>query len=168
MCIVIDTNTLSHVFNEKDEKHPEFKPVRDWIVNGQGKVVFGGTKYIAEIGPRLIPVLLALRTANKAVRVSDSCVNGVADEISKVIQHDDFDDQHIVALLMKSGCKLVCSLDVRAYPYFQHMEFFGAGKRPKIYSGSRNADLLCNSNIAQLCMPCVTLNKQQKEALGLG
>lgn len=167
MCIIIDTNTLSHVFNKNDERHSEFKPVLDWIINGQGKVVYGGTKYLAEIGPRLIPFLAALRAANKAVKVDDAVVDSETAKVSSVIQHDDFGDQHIVALLLKSGCKLICSLDARAYPYFQHQEFFSAKKRPKIYSGSRNADLLCNNNIAKICAPCVLLNQKTKAALGM-
>ena len=166
MCIVIDTNTLSHVFNKNDERHSEFKPVLDWIMEGQGKVVYGGTKYLAEIGKKLLPLLVQLKAANKAVRVDDKPIDKKADKLAEMIQHADFDDQHIVALLMTSGCKLVCSLDARAYPYFQHSSFFTGKKKLKIYSGAKNSGLLCSHNIAKLCMPCERLNRKQKVALG--
>lgn len=167
MCIIIDTNTLSHVFNKNDEKHPEFKPILDWILNGQGKVVFGGTKYLHEISPKIVPILNTLRAVNKAVKVDDNLVDAEAIKVSAMIQHADFDDQHIVGLLLMSGCKLISSLDARAYPYFQHNLFFSAKKRPKIYTGERNSDLLCNHNIADICMPCVSLNQKVRALLGL-
>ena len=31
MCIVIDINTLSMVFNESNERHADFVAVKDWI-----------------------------------------------------------------------------------------------------------------------------------------
>ncbi len=167
MCIIIDTNVLSHVFDKNNQNHAEFKPVLDWIINGNGKIIYGGSKYKKEIGEKLIRVFLALRKANKAIKLDDNIVDAEAARVSKLIQHDDFDDQHIVALLIKSGCRLICSLDSRAYPFFQHNTFFSSRKKPRIYSGIRNSDLLANKNIANLCKPCVVLNNKTKAALGV-
>lgn len=167
MCIVIDTNTLPSVFDKKNKDHEQFKPVLDWIISGNGKVVYGGTKFIEEIGPKLLALFVALKTAGKAVNYDNVIVDNDAIEISGMIQHKDFDDQHIVALLRKSGCKLICSLDARAYPYFQHSMFFSPRKKPKIYSSLRNADLLSNTNIAKICMPCTKLNRKSQALLGI-
>ena len=49
MCIVIDTNAMPSVFNSNCTNHKEFAPVRSWIINGRGHLVFGGTKYKKEI-----------------------------------------------------------------------------------------------------------------------
>jgi hypothetical protein len=49
MCIVIDVNTLASVFNPETEKHEEFSPVKRWIEGGKGFVIYGGTKYKAEL-----------------------------------------------------------------------------------------------------------------------
>jgi len=42
-------DTLSCVFNPKNERHNEFKPVSDWIDKGKGRIVYGGSQYIAEL-----------------------------------------------------------------------------------------------------------------------
>ncbi len=49
MCIIIDVNALNEVFNTDSVNHLEFKPVRDWIIEGKGKVLYGGTKYRDEL-----------------------------------------------------------------------------------------------------------------------
>jgi len=151
MCIIIDTNTLPSVFDNKTLNHAEFKPVYDWINNGRGKVVYGGTKYVSEIG-KYLGLFIELRKENRAVYINDIKVDNEEVSVSHQIQHVDFDDQHLVSLLRVSGCKLMCSLDRRAYRFFKHPDFFyPASKRPKIYRGFGNRNLLNDNNIADVC-----------------
>ena len=168
MCIVIDTNTLASVFDSKSADHAEFKDVFDWIVDGKGKIVYGGTTYIRELSKtKYLKLFTLYNKAGKAILVKDN-VDEETSSVSKMIQHPDFDDQHIVALLKVSGCKLICSGDKRAYPFFQHELFFSpASKRPKIYSGHRNKDLLTDSNIADICRPSKGTTNDQKRSLSL-
>jgi hypothetical protein len=49
MCIIIDTNRFSSIFEEENSDHDEFKPILDWIIFGKGKIVYGGTKYKQEL-----------------------------------------------------------------------------------------------------------------------
>jgi hypothetical protein len=49
MCIIIDADTLGLVFNPETKEHKKFKPVLEWINNGKGKIVYGGTKYEKEL-----------------------------------------------------------------------------------------------------------------------
>lgn len=164
MCIIVDTNTLSLVFDES-KRTDDFLPVFDWVVNGKGKVVYGGTKYITEIG-KYLNLFVELQKVNKAVNVDASKVDAATKKASDMIQHKDFDDQHIVGLLIVSGCKVICSHDKRAYPYFRHKDFFmPASKKPKIYSGKRNKDLLADRNIADVCKPCSVATNQQRQIL---
>ncbi len=76
--------------------------------------------------------------------------------VSSRVAHPNFDDQHLVALLIISGCKLICSLDERAYLFFKHKEFFEkASKRPKIFKGTKqNKNLLNDKNITGICKLC--------------
>lgn len=53
MCIVVDINTLALVFSPESKKHAEFSPVKKWVEEGRGFVVYGGTSYKAELGGRL-------------------------------------------------------------------------------------------------------------------
>ncbi|MDQ7959563.1 hypothetical protein [Flavobacterium lindanitolerans] len=165
MCIIIDTNTLALVFDKTTTGHDEFKPVFDWIFNDKGKVVYGGTKYKYEL-KKYLSFFNELRRANKAVYIDDEKVDGAELTASKMIEDKDFDDQHIVGLLIVSKCKLICSHDKRAYPFFKHDLFFTpANKKPKIYSGKRNHDLLADRNIAEICQPCLLPNTSQKKIL---
>jgi hypothetical protein len=49
MCIVIDTNTFSSVFNENSQKFKEFEPVNHWILKGNGFLIYGGRTYKNEL-----------------------------------------------------------------------------------------------------------------------
>lgn len=164
MCIIIDTNSLAHVFNPESNEHLEFLPVHDWIINGKGKVICGGTKYFDELKklPRILTIYAELKKKGKAIYVENDEVDKKAILAATVIQHIDFDDQHLIGLLQESKCKLICSLDQRAYPYFTHKNFFKSGNKPKIYRGKRNKALLNDKNIANICKPCTVLNRTQK------
>lgn len=162
MCIIIDTNVLVSVFNNKSTNHQEFLPVLDWISQGKGKIVYGGTKYSKEMG-KYIGVFNELRKAKKAIYIDNEKVNIQEKIASSKIQHNDFDDQHLVGLLIESKCKLICSLDERAYAYFRLPLFFSSSsQRPKIYSGKKNKKLLNDNNIAQICKPCSASTNAQK------
>jgi predicted nucleic acid-binding protein len=165
MCIVVDTNTLASVFDKTSANHAEFKPVFDWVIEGKGQVVFGGSKYLKEI-TKYLGLFRELRNARLAILVDSDKVDVVTAEVSAKVQDEDFDDQHLVALLIVSGCKLICSLDRRAYPYFTHAAFFTpANNRPRIYSSSRNEDLLVDAHIADICKPSAVTTKAQKQSL---
>lgn len=170
MCIIIDTNTLASVFSEDSEDHVEFKPVKDWIFNGAGKVVWGGSKYIEELkkAHSYLVLINRLTSARLAVMINSEVVDKEAEYVTSLITHSDFDDQHLVGLLRTSGCKLICSKDKRAYPYFRHNLFFKpASYKPHIYSASRNASLLQARHIADICKPCSNTTNAQKFSLGI-
>ncbi len=164
MCLVIDTNTLAAVFDPKASNHEEFKFVSDWIYDGKGKIVFGGSKYKEELSKtKYLSLFTQLNIAGKSCKANDMLVDEEAKTIETILQHPNFDDQHIVALLRITGCKLICSDDKRAHPYFRHNLFFKtASVRPKIYTGKRNKDLLNDNNIAEFCKPNKVLNKDEK------
>jgi len=165
MCVVIDMNVIIAVFNEDDKKHEFFRPVRDWILTGKGKMVVGGSTYFKELGKlnKFRRLYLALRKAGKVVVSSDSDIDKLELELKDKLSHPNFDDPHIVALLIISGCKVICSQDARAYPFFQRKEWYPKGKSvPKIYcekSYSKRSAILIDKNIADICLPCLKLNK---------
>ena len=162
MCIVIDANVVARVFNQDNAEHQEFKPVKDWIYHGKGIVIYGGTKYIDEIGDNFQELLVQLRSAGKAIHVSDKHIDTATEEANKAIKHRDFDDAHLVGLLQISECKLIASLDARAFPFFQHPKFFTPAKnRPKIYRGKSNYQLLTEANFCKICLPAKKTTKKQ-------
>ncbi|MXO04619.1 PIN domain-containing protein [Flavobacterium sp. HBTb2-11-1] len=164
MCIIIDTNVLVSVFENKSDNHHDFLPVHDWISKGKGKVVYGGTKYIDEIGAKYRAFFIELRRAKKAIYIDNEKVDEQEKIASSKIQHKDFDDQHLVGLLVESKCKLICSLDERAYQFFTSSKFFSpSSQKPKIYSNKANRKILKDNNIAEVCKPCSASTNAQKK-----
>jgi hypothetical protein len=79
MCIVIDTNVLSMVFNDQNSRHSEFVLIKEWVEKRNGYVVYGGTKYKAELAlaPRYLRLLRILRDAGKAICIRDEAVDAL-------------------------------------------------------------------------------------------
>jgi hypothetical protein len=153
MCIVIDANTLAPVFNENCQTHPNFKPVRDWITEGEGCLVYGGTKYKEELKRswRYLRLVRQLKDANRAREIDEAEVDKKQVEICDLTCGTDCDDQHIISLLCVSGCMLLCSEDARAIPFLRDNRFFPTRRqRPRIYRSKRNANLLCRNFIVKL------------------
>jgi len=154
MCIIIDANTISKVFNEDDINHKEFKPLLDWILNDNGKIVYGGSKYFEELElmAKYRSLFIQLGKARKTVEIPLDLVDFETEKAKEIIQHKDFDDQHLVGLVRASKCKLVCTSEKRAIRFLKNSDLYVKSiHRPKIYSSSKNADLLCKNNIAKCC-----------------
>jgi len=157
MCIIIDVNTFTAVFNRLNSAHNNFKPVHDWIIYGKGKIVYGGAKYKAElkIFRKYMRFLKILKDVGKIVEVSDEDVNRHQLEIDLTLTNTRFNDSHLIAIIIASGCKLICSNNSRHFPYIRRREFYPNHiEPPRIYSSSRNRDLLNDTNIAEICKPC--------------
>ena len=162
MCIVIDTNSLASVFDQKSEHHAEFRPVLEWIVLGNGKIVYGGTTYKRELAKatKYFRLLVELKKVSKIVEIDSVRVGEIEQRLAQTLSHSDFDDPHIVAIIIASGCRLICSADARAFRYFRLAEFYPKHvQRPHIYSRKLNRGLLQDKNIADCCRPQSKLPK---------
>jgi predicted nucleic acid-binding protein len=154
MCIIIDTNVFGDVFNKESKSHLEFEPVINWILYGKGKIVYGGAKYKNELrrAKKYLKILVEFEKMNKVVRVDDEKIDDREKEIKKTNRHRDFNDEHIIAIVIVSGCVLVCTKDSSAVPFIKDPSFYPKScKKPKIYSGKRNKNLLADCNIAPIC-----------------
>lgn len=148
MCIIIDTNALALVF----QKHSDFMPILKWVYKRNGFIVYGGTKYIYELKKtRYVRVFRLLKESHKAREVNRAKVDQREREIIKMTIGSDCDDQHIIAILNVSGCRILCSLDQRSYKYVKDKRFYSKReKRPYIYRSIKNKSLLRDANIIQL------------------
>ena len=168
MCIVIDTNCLNSVFNSKSANHDEFKPVLDWIMSGIGKVVIGGKRYREELSEKYLDLISELDKVGKVVKIVDSEVNRCEGIVTKHFEPTSkFDDQHIVALLLSSGCKLICSLDARATEYFKLKGLVSGKNSPKIYKCAKHQSLLCKLNYADCCLPRKIMSRKDLRVIGI-
>jgi predicted nucleic acid-binding protein len=170
MCIVIDTNVFSRVFDKDNAEHAEYKSVREWIYDGKGKMVFGGTTYETENvrnSRRNRDLINNLDRAKKVHRANKADVDAHETRVKNRIKKRDFDDPHLAAIVCSSGCKLICTYDKNSLEYLKTPELYkGYTSKPKFYLSKRNLDLLVDKNIAGCCKPTKKLTKEQKELLG--
>lgn len=165
MCIVIDTNVIPAVFKPSNGDHQDYKPILDWIIDGKGKVIIGGTKYKNEIFG-FLSFLAELKRKDKVVTITDEIVNKKEDELIKLINDEKCDDPHIIALLSVSGCKLLCSKDKRSFEFIKVKEFYPNKEIPKIYTGARNKqELIQDKFLIEICKPCKKLTSAEKKTI---
>jgi len=153
MCIVIDTNTLSNVFNPANIHHPDFKSVLDWIWNGPGFVVYGGSTYNKELrsARKYLPIFGELEKKAKVARVKDHLVDDHEKKVINLINDPRCDDAHLIAIFRVSGCRLLCSTDKRADSYIKNPDYYLPGQRPpSIYRNRGHRSLLSKQNIVNI------------------
>ena len=151
MCAVIDASCLSKVFNPDDSEHGDFKPVLDWMDSKKGRMVLGGSKYLRELKKyrKIIGTLGELRKRNLVKVVSSDQVDRVATQLKQEEPHPRFNDEHLVAMVLVSGCNLICSADRKSHPYLTRRDFYSNRRRPRIYSGPQNKHLLDTTHCVQ-------------------
>ncbi len=168
MCIIVDANVFSKVFDPLNEKHEEFKPVFEWIVKKNGKLVVGGSKYIKEITTiaRFTKLLNQLKKARKIYYHSQAIVDAKALEFRDIFTTTDYDDQHILALIATTSCRLLCTNDEGLIKYAKMRIFYSARQRKVlIYKKKSDKTKLISQNIAEVCKPCITLPRISRDLI---
>lgn len=157
MCLVIDTDCFALVFEPKTKNHAKFVPVLNWITEGRGRMIYGGTKYETELrkATKILKIVTELDTARRVIHLERTLVDAIAKALKTKFPEAKFDDEHIVALVIASQCCVVCTNDDTAIQYLQRLDVFSdyAGvKRPKIYKGDRrHKKLCCDRHIVKIC-----------------
>jgi predicted nucleic acid-binding protein len=157
MCIIIDTNSFASVFNQKSSDHDQFQPIKNWIYNGSGRIVYGGTKYLLELkqSGKYLKVFVELGNIRKATILDKEQVDKREFDIKEKNTNSDFNDTHIVAIVIISGCRIVCTKDSRSYVFLKDKRFYPKNfKVPKIYRGKDNVHLISNNSIKSNCAIC--------------
>lgn len=169
MCIIVDTNCFSRVFCRKNKEHNEFAPVLDWILYGNGFLVYGGSKYKQELMDcmKYMHFFNMLKLAKKAFAFNDEDIDELQNKYKKMIDDPDFDDPHLPAIVRVSKCRLICSMDFRSVRFVTNPAMYPKHFHvPQYYSGKRDRRLLTDDNIdKRLLKYRMQLNKSQKEAL---
>ena len=169
MAIIVDTNCFSRVFSRSDKEHKDFEPVLNWIINGSGFLVYGGSKYKAELkkSSAFIKIFRLLKDYHKAISFSDTLIDKYQRQYEALIQDPDFDDPHLPAIVKASKCRIICTRDERSRPFVTSTNLYP--KRfhtPMYYTGLRDQHLLCDANIdKRLLSQRQQLNKKEKAIL---
>ncbi|WP_143037885.1 type II toxin-antitoxin system VapC family toxin [Nitrosomonas sp. Nm58] len=166
---MLDANVFGAFFDPSNENHENFQPALNWVVTGKGKLVYGGTKYKNEMktAKKYLKFFASLERAGKMVPICDTDVDAYEAKLTELEPNKDFDDPHLIAIVLASGCNIICTNDKRAMPYLKRTEFYkGRVKKPKIYQSIRNVSLLTDKHIASICTPCNKLSRNQIGTLG--
>lgn len=155
MCLVIDACCLPKVLNPHDEEHAHFQAVCEWIFKGDGRMIYGGTKYRRELRrlQKYLKVVSELNRKGRVIEVADERVDALETLIRTTLPDKQFNDEHLVAIAIASRCCVICTNDGDAIRYLKRSELYSPHRmrRPRIYSSERNADLCCRDNVTQIC-----------------
>jgi hypothetical protein len=156
MCVIIDACSVASVFNKEAQQHKSFIPILRWITVGNGRIVYGGSKYKAELRrlKQYLGIILELYKQGRVVMIPDKPVDRYAKKIKLELADQEFNDEHLVAIVAISRCHIVCTDDKKAHPYLQRRSLYPKGvKPPKIYSSASHVKLCCDKNIVSICRP---------------
>lgn len=145
MAIVIDINVFAPVFDKENAHHKDFFPVKAWLEDGRGYLLFGGTKYLMELTAsyRHLRLVRQLHDAGIAIKISTAIVDKLEGEIKEATAGTKCNDQHIIALLSAAHCSLLCSVDTSSFEYVKNKSLYPKGSPTvRIYSSARNVGLL--------------------------
>jgi hypothetical protein len=165
MCVIIDANTIGKVFDLRNADHKRFSPVAAWVTTGTGSVVYGGTKYLKELGGgRYLDLFSQLAKAGRAVCINTKAVDDRARELKARVPDKEFDDEHLVALVGLSKCCLVCTDDVRALPYLKRKDLYPPGVRvPFIFRSPADKKHCCDRFIVEVCPKRAMPSRRRKK-----
>jgi len=109
MLVVIDANIFSAIVQSRYE----FEPLTEYIITGEGKVAYGGSKYNSEISAhiRFSKFLVELKRGRRTVRLDTNDVDCNEQFLIANFQNSRFNDHHIMAIVVLSQSEIVCSLD---------------------------------------------------------
>lgn len=154
MCIVVDVGALPPVFDEGNQEHAAFAPVKEWILKGQGKLVYGGSTYLRELKTmhRYVSIVNDLKDMRKVCVISSAKVDQREQQLKHIKPCGDFNDHHVMAILSVSGCRLVCSSNTsHVIKGLEDARFFPVQRRrPRLYNQSASKELLCRKYVVEL------------------
>jgi len=155
--IVLDTNSFPSVFDPNSSDNSDFCYVLRWVLKQEHACfVYGGTKYKCELRKmtKYLKIVNELNKKGKIAEISTQLIDDNEADLKRICTDAAFNDKHIVAILNISGCKLVCTKDIKAMPYIKRKDFYSDMKVPQIYSGVGNKDLLNVTYIVELKNRC--------------
>jgi hypothetical protein len=137
MCIIIDANCAADFANAA----PEAAPIAKWLLSSSSKIAIGGTKLKAEYSKvkRLTKVSLTLQSRGQ-IYIRDADVVDQKEQHIKAVIHHASDDEHILALAMISGARLVYSHDKALHQDFCDPHILSP--RGRVYQNADHVHLL--------------------------
>ena len=134
MCAIVDSNAGFHLVGPSST--PPGRYFREWLNNRQGKLVVGG-RLLSELKQNsVIKNWIASALASGiAKRVPDGLVN----DLTENLQNNNVcksDDEHVIALAIISGARLLYTFDTDLMEDFKNRQVLGGAVRGRIYTST--------------------------------
>lgn len=169
MCVIIDTNVLTSVFLPTSQDHKEYEPVYNWIFDGKGKIVWGGSKYFEELnkhGRYYVKLFTLLQNWRKANQIPADKVDKIEAELKLNFSDNKINDHHLASIVINSKCRIICTNDKESYSFLKNPLVYPSNvSKPKIYRSKRNAKLINDRHIVEFCNPSERLSKDDQANL---
>ena len=138
MCAIVDANVAYQVFG--DDRPPAGQRFFNWLSSPRGQLVVGG-----KLREELSRDARFRRWLTSAIRYgrARSVIDDEVDERAQELHHTGVcksDDQHVLALALVSGARLLYTNDPALINDFGNREIV-ARPRGKIYTTARNASV---------------------------
>lgn len=153
MCFVLDSCAFASMFNEDCAEYKNYQPLRKWLYQIRGtSLVIGGSRYRKEYANirQYYKYLAELERALKLKKINNEKVDEEEGRIKKICKHRNFNDQHLVALLGVSGCRIFATNEKKSCPYIKDKKFYTDGHERYIYKKIASRSILKKANIVQL------------------
>ena len=139
MCAIVDNNVRHEVFSP-DSQTPAGRHFLDWLDEGNGRLVVGGKLWreLSEYGHFQKWFQVAI-TSSRAFRFKDAKIDDKETEIrsSQVCQSND---EHVLALALVSGARLLFTNDLNLQQDFGNHEIINS-PRGRVYTTVRHKDV---------------------------
>ena len=121
MCAIIDASVLTEIVG--DNRTPAGIGFLDWITNGEGKVIYGGSRQLAEYKKvsGFAELIEELDRQNLARQLDKSEVDSISDSLVK--QHplrSKQKDSNVLAIAILSGARMLFSNDKPLHEDFKN------------------------------------------------
>ena len=135
MCIIIDANKCNELANGDSD----LQPIIEWIASGKGNIVFANTdRFQTEFRGCSVDFKTLWRTYDQAGQVNHMNSIDVEKEM-KTLKNLKSNDDHIIALALVSGAKILVSGDKNLHEDFKNKE---NGVGGKVYQYKKQKHLL--------------------------
>lgn len=168
MPIIIDTNCFSNVFSRNSAKHNEFKPVLEWLISGNGMIVYGGQKYKGELkkASKFLKIFRLFKESGKVLIGNDFDIDILQQEIDKKNNVPEFNDTHLLAISISTKCQIICSEDTTSIKFVTDKKYSPKGFRvPVYYTSFQNKNLLCDKYVHKSLKPLSKMPKKIQTSL---
>ena len=138
MCGIVDANVANEVFG--DDRPPAGVRFFDWLASPRGQLVVGGD-LLRELGRNrgFVRWLGAATRVGRARSIPNEAVNARADEVRRGDTCRS-DDEHVLALALVSGARLLYTNDAALIVDFKNREIV-ANPRGKVYTTAENKEV---------------------------